>query len=283
MKVNPERYRRLIFKLVIGFAIAVVGFAFVYFLFGKLAWGELKTSSGAITSYADCLYFSVVTITTLGYGDITPTGWAKVVSGVEVLFGLVFVGYSISQVVSAKQEALIEYLANDRIIQTYDTCLVGIADAKELIGDHRRMVQARLAISSTVFLYYRGNPFYPAMRAMEVLNGYTEHVVTIGKQEDLLLKIERAAHHVEELSGFIRKLLNLLEHKKFPWHTHRTHMILERLCNEIDTFRDEFLRHTSYKSLPYKNGGDYAEIVERISSDIRQQLKKPMVAQNRQP
>lgn len=37
----------------------------------------------------DCLYFSVVTIVTLGYGDITPKDWeAKMAAGLEVLSGI---------------------------------------------------------------------------------------------------------------------------------------------------------------------------------------------------
>ncbi|RXZ36093.1 two pore domain potassium channel family protein [Oxalobacteraceae bacterium CAVE-383] len=280
MNTNQKNQLRLICKLATILIIAILGFAFLYFKLGPTEDG-LKTSLRSITSYADCIYFSIVTISTLGYGDITPYGWSKGISAIEVLFGLFFVGYSISQVVSSKQEALIEYLANDRITQTYDICLTGITDAKELIGDQRRLIQARLPISSVDFLYYRGNPFYPAMRAMEVLNGYTAHVVEIGKQKDLLLRIERAAHHVEELSGFIRKLLNLLVDKKVEWHTHRTHMILTRLCDEIDSFREEFLAHTRYTTHPYKNGGDYAEIVKRISYEIRQKLTKPIVKQHR--
>src|SRR5205085_12439057 len=41
------------------------------------------------TPFLDCLYFSVVTIATLGYGDIAPKWWAvKLLANVEVVIGV---------------------------------------------------------------------------------------------------------------------------------------------------------------------------------------------------
>ena len=48
----------------------------------------------------DCVYYSVVTITTLGYGDIRPsTNLAKIISIVEVLAGLIIVVLALGSVV----------------------------------------------------------------------------------------------------------------------------------------------------------------------------------------
>lgn len=51
-------------------------------------------------TFSDCLYFSFVTITTLGYGDITPVGEGRWVASFEVVFGLLFVGISINRIYS---------------------------------------------------------------------------------------------------------------------------------------------------------------------------------------
>ncbi|HED38439.1 MAG TPA: two pore domain potassium channel family protein, partial [Ignavibacteria bacterium] len=43
--------------------------------------------------FSDSLYFSVVTITTLGYGDISPTGGiGKLLTGSEAVFGILILG-----------------------------------------------------------------------------------------------------------------------------------------------------------------------------------------------
>ncbi len=54
--------------------------------------GELKGEfSGAIREYA---YFSVITYTTVGYGDITPTGEVRILAGLESLTGLMMIAWS---------------------------------------------------------------------------------------------------------------------------------------------------------------------------------------------
>ena len=52
----------------------------------------------------DCLHFSTVTITTLGYGDIIPKKWySKLAADLEVLMGIVFVSLSLGRVLSGRE------------------------------------------------------------------------------------------------------------------------------------------------------------------------------------
>lgn len=44
----------------------------------------------------DYVYFSVTTYTSLGYGDIYPTGGLRLMAGVEALTGLLMIGWSAS-------------------------------------------------------------------------------------------------------------------------------------------------------------------------------------------
>lgn len=45
-------------------------------------------------------YFSVVTVSSLGYGDLHPEGIGKVLAGVEVVLGLVVIGIVIAKLTS---------------------------------------------------------------------------------------------------------------------------------------------------------------------------------------
>jgi hypothetical protein len=49
-----------------------------------------------VGDFTSLLYFSSVTYTSLGFGDIVPVGSARLVSGVEALNGLLMIGWSAS-------------------------------------------------------------------------------------------------------------------------------------------------------------------------------------------
>ena len=78
------------------------GWAFVFW--PHLAEGFLLASGpyfSALGGFVDALYLSLVTLTTLGYGDITPTvGWLKVLVPLEAMVGFGLLSASLSWVVS---------------------------------------------------------------------------------------------------------------------------------------------------------------------------------------
>jgi len=53
-----------------------------------------------VTENIDYLYFSIVTFTTLGYGDIQPSSDAKIFAAIEAVIGFLFVPILVSQVLS---------------------------------------------------------------------------------------------------------------------------------------------------------------------------------------
>ncbi len=59
-------------------------------------------------SFGDAVYFSIVTISSLGYGDIRPEGWARVLVSLEVIVGLAFLGVLVAKISSVKQDYILE-------------------------------------------------------------------------------------------------------------------------------------------------------------------------------
>jgi hypothetical protein len=47
-------------------------------------------------SFENCLYFSAETFTSLGFGDLAPTGPLRLLAGVEAVNGLLLIGWSAS-------------------------------------------------------------------------------------------------------------------------------------------------------------------------------------------
>ena len=52
-----------------------------------VAWRYEYGFTQNLINLLDCLYFSVVTFTTVGYGDLTPFGWSKPIAGLEAFIG----------------------------------------------------------------------------------------------------------------------------------------------------------------------------------------------------
>ncbi len=69
------------------------GFGY-YFLISYPGHGEL-VGIGSKT-LLDCVYFSFTTYTSLGFGDLYPTGHLRFLSGLEALTGLVLIAWTAS-------------------------------------------------------------------------------------------------------------------------------------------------------------------------------------------
>ncbi len=71
----------------------IVIFYFLFFLVGVNFQGQGialdldKSVSKNLYYLTSCAYFSVITFTTLGYGDITPIGLSRFLTAVEALYG----------------------------------------------------------------------------------------------------------------------------------------------------------------------------------------------------
>jgi hypothetical protein len=69
-------------------AVTIVFFAVIYMELGLRATGQ----AGEVVRFWPCLYFSVTTITTAGFGDFVPTPEARIPAAVETVVGYVVFG-----------------------------------------------------------------------------------------------------------------------------------------------------------------------------------------------
>ncbi len=78
-------------------------------IYQMLPPGQFRIPDGGGTDYGSWLYYSIVTLTTLGFGDYTPAhGWAQAVTAIEVMCGLVTLGFFLNAVGSMKSEIDVE-------------------------------------------------------------------------------------------------------------------------------------------------------------------------------
>lgn len=82
-------------------------------IFALIYWAlpdwQFRIPDGAGTDFGSWLYYSIVTITTLGFGDYTPAhAAAQAVTAVEVMCGLVILGFFLNAVGAMKSEIDVE-------------------------------------------------------------------------------------------------------------------------------------------------------------------------------
>ena len=106
LKLFSKRLMRLLDRMPIGIVFLIACLSLL--LFSALYWfggcyGQGPVDAYGPASFGNCVYFSIVTFTTLGYGDFVPRGVSKAFACVEVLLGIAFFGVFIAKLSSSKQ------------------------------------------------------------------------------------------------------------------------------------------------------------------------------------
>ena len=96
LKLKP-RYRVLVgvFAILLAHIAEIWLFALAYF-FAIQIEGFGSLTGNFDHSLLDCSYFSFTNYTTLGYGDIEPSGHVRFMTGIESLTGLLMITWSAS-------------------------------------------------------------------------------------------------------------------------------------------------------------------------------------------
>jgi voltage-gated potassium channel len=95
------------FAFLTFYSVIVIVFAGLYRVLDKLGNAPHFSVHGVARdiTYAESLYFSIITMATVGYGDITPvTNIARLIAGIEVVLGVLLLLFGFSEIMSYMRE-----------------------------------------------------------------------------------------------------------------------------------------------------------------------------------
>jgi len=98
---NPEGSRSHFNRM---FRIArVVLIMYLVAIIEVLVWSTAYLALDAVEGFEKALYFSAVTFTTLGYGDVVLEGSRRILSSIEAINGIIMFGWSTAIVIAGVQ------------------------------------------------------------------------------------------------------------------------------------------------------------------------------------
>lgn len=89
-------------QLFIAWFIIVLAMGFIYYYSADSQNYLAYQQSSEVVDLVDSLYFSFITATSTGYGDIIPMGLNKLLSIIQVIFSLALFAIATSKLISIK-------------------------------------------------------------------------------------------------------------------------------------------------------------------------------------
>jgi voltage-gated potassium channel Kch len=106
-----------------GITILILSLVMLFMLFGNLLqmaiWAELFFVLGEFESFSKALYFSGVTFSTLGYGDLVLSPQRQLLSMLEAANGILMFGVSTAVMTAALGDVLRHYTQQLRAVEEH--------------------------------------------------------------------------------------------------------------------------------------------------------------------
>lgn len=191
--------------------------------------------------FLDSLYYSIITATSTGYGDIVPQGFSKLLASLQSIMALIVFALFVTKVVSNRQElalqqvhklAFEDVLHNIReglyiVRKDFDDLIHSAEEHGSLrIKDWRTLIAAYEQVQS-LFLeipsfYQSHNHFYTIDERREILlqesvyrtlDRMTEMFTAFNKAKITWKEEAKSYHELQELLSLVHRTTNIWQHE----------------------------------------------------------------------
>ena len=103
LKVDGTWGEQRMFGALLGTVVFLSSLHLVQIVAWALAYRNLVPDE--LQTFEEALYFSIVTFTTLGYGDITLSNGWRLLSGIEAISGILLIGWTTAMIFAVVQHS----------------------------------------------------------------------------------------------------------------------------------------------------------------------------------
>ncbi|MFH1505590.1 MAG: potassium channel family protein [archaeon] len=215
--------------------IVIAGFGVIYYYFSSPTMHLLDTSTKLpVNSLLDTIYFSFVTATTTGFGDILPIGIFKLLAMFEVIGVLLLLALVTSKLVSIKQDAILGELydisLNERINRLRSSLLLFRQNLSRIMVKIEENTIKKREISE-LYIYISS--------LEDVLAQTLGMIAKNGKKKGFTKSIDAVNTELIINSIFssfekLNELISLLNESKIDWKRDVTLNLINKCLNEQD-------------------------------------------------
>ncbi len=273
-KLNTFPDRFSFSSILIIWLLIVVLFGVFYLMLESSSSFLLYPSNGErVKSFVDRIYFSFITATTTGFGDITPVGIFKIIAIIEVIFGLLLLAVVTSKLVSIKQDIILSEIYdisfNERINRLRSSLLVFRQNINRLINKVEENTLRKREI----------NDIYVSVSSFEdVLNEVLSLTLISGNKhfKKVLdpLNAELLLNSILVSFERLNEIITLLNQSRPDWRRELTLNLVNK-CIEINESLFEKLRGS--KVLPEKTISDLSSQKSKVIDSIKSGLEPQQV------
>jgi hypothetical protein len=192
----------------------------------------IQSFSGSEITYADALYFSIVTISSLGYGDLRPIRAGRTVASVEVISGLILLGLGVAKLASARQESYVRRIYGNSKAAALEgfrkRARRHLDEAIDNLSDESNLTAALAGLESEIAdlaRYLRSDPLIgavqdgPALTALIAILNTLEPTVHLLSEEAIAVASTGGVRaHAKDIRKAMYTCLDVLESSRGELH-----------------------------------------------------------------
>lgn len=247
----------------------IVIFGIVYYLSsGNSSFLYYSNNKEKVINLIDNVYFSFVAATTAGFGDIVPSGFFKIITIIELIFGLLLLAFVTSKLVSIKQDAILNELYetsfNEKIYKIRSSLLLFRQNISKIINKiEEKTIRKREINEIYTYLSFLEDILNEIKLQMEKSpdNSFTKVIDP--------LNIELIFNSIINSFEKLFELISSLEQNKLEWKRDITIQLIDK-CISIN--KSLFERLNSEKLIEEKSdfNSQNKKIIDLLEKSINQ-------------